>query len=77
MIVYANGRVTGTTHEGDPSFIRSVGTDSDALLVSDEHSLQFFYAMLVELKKMNLHLESMTDQKINDIDIENSIDVEY
>lgn len=74
MIVFANGRLTGTTQDGDASFIKSIGENENSLSVSDETIVRYLFSILQELRKSNIHLQYITDQRINDMDITQEIE---
>lgn len=73
MIVYANGRVTGIS-DGESKPIKAIGENLDSLSVTDETVMRYLFYILKELRKSNIHLESITDQRINDADIVQEIE---
>lgn len=73
MIVYANGRVTGTS-DGESKQIKAIGENLDSLSISDETVARYLFYILQEIRKSNIHLQLITDQRINDMDINQEIE---
>jgi len=70
MIVYANGRLTAIDVEGNTQDIGVVGPEQDTLKVSDDESKDLLYAIIKELKMLNLHMASITDLIITSSEVE-------
>jgi hypothetical protein len=69
MIVFSNGRIIGTKDNGDSIQIRGLGEYQNSLSTTDETIARYLVSILKELRIQNIHLQSITDQKINDGDI--------
>ncbi len=58
------------------SYFKNVKIEDENNNVVDSYDVrnlglkQLLFLMYVELKKMNIHLQSMTDEKVNNIDLE-------
>jgi len=76
MIIYANGRTIGTTPDGESSFIQATGINGDSLNVSDSTTQQYLYFILRELRITNMHLHSLSDQRIHPKDVDVDIDID-
>lgn len=70
MIIFANGKLKGTTPNGDISDIGTVGPDYDQVKTNDVDNYILLTAMLKELKIMNLHMMQITDTHITNEDID-------
>jgi hypothetical protein len=70
MIVYASPRTQGIDIEGDTQPISVMGPEQDSLKIEDQEQYGLLNNILKELKIMNLHLTSMTDNHIQSQDVE-------
>jgi len=70
MIVYANGRVTGTDGDGDAQDISVTGVEQDELKVADHEQENLLSKILKELKINNFHMAILTDTYIRNSDME-------
>lgn len=70
MIIYANGKVIATDIEGNTQDIGVVGAEQDELKVSDHENENLLSKILKELKINNFHMSLLTDNNIDNSDME-------
>lgn len=69
MIVFAGSRLKATDSDGNTQSIKVIGAEQDTLKVGDLETSTYLYNILKELKILNLHMATITDNFIENRDI--------
>lgn len=70
MIIHAGGKTIATDIKGNTQAVGVTGTEQDEIKVNDHEQENLLIKILKELKKLNLHMMTLTDENISNNDVE-------